>query len=94
MGVNEPQIARWLWIAAAVAAFAVASVYFLADVTPGTSGIHWLAEKVVHGACWALLGLAAVSKTRLTPLPERLAIPFAMFAGGCYIAYLFSGFIR
>ena len=91
---DEPQIVRWVWIAAAGASFAIAAIYFMSNVTPGTTGIQWLAEKVVHGACWVLLGLAALTKTRLTPLPQKLAIPFAMFAGGCYIAYLFSGFIR
>lgn len=84
----------WLWVAAAALCLAVAASYLLFGAETGTSAIGWFGERVLHASGWALLGLAALAKTRLTPLPERLAIPLAMFAGACYIAYILSGFVR
>jgi hypothetical protein len=91
--MSEPNAARYIWIGLAVIAFGIAAVYLVQDFSGGATGIRWLAERVVHGACWVLLGLAATTKSRILPIPEKLAGPFAMFAGACYVAYLLSFFI-
>lgn len=91
--MSEPPQNRYVWLTLTMIAFGVAAVYLIFDFTTGTSGIRWLAERFVHGACWVFLGLAAFTKTRLLPIPQKLAGPFAMFAGACYIAYLMSSFV-
>ena len=92
--MSEPNAARYIWIGLAVTAFGIAAVYLVFDFSGGATGIRWLAERVVHGMCWVFLGLAALTKSRVAPIPEMLARPFAMFAGACYLAYLLSFFIR
>jgi peptidoglycan/LPS O-acetylase OafA/YrhL len=91
--MSEPSQSRYVWIALTVIALGIATVYLVFDFSGGATGIRWLAERVVHGVCWVFLGLAAFTKSRLAPIPEKLAGPFAMFAGACYIAYLVSFFI-
>jgi hypothetical protein len=91
--MSELSQIRYVWLALAVIAFGIAGVYLVLDFSAGATGIRWLAERIVHGVCWVFLGLAAFTKSQLAPIPEKLAGPFAMFAGACYIAYLVSSFI-
>lgn len=90
---KEDKTIRAVWLGLTAIAFGIAAVYLVFDFTGGATGIRWLAERFVHGACWVFLGLAALTKTGLAPLPQKLAAPFAMFAGACYVAYLLSFFV-
>ncbi len=92
--MDEGAIDRVVWLVLTAVASVVAAIYLIFDFAGGTTGIRWLAERLVHGVCWVFLALAALTKSRVTPIPQRFAAPFAMFAGACYVAYLLSAFIR
>jgi hypothetical protein len=75
------------WSALAAVALVVAIAYVVIDTSRGTTGVTWVVLRWFHPACWLLLSVAALSMTRLTPLPGSLAGPIAAIGGLCYAIF-------
>jgi hypothetical protein len=75
------------WSVLAAIALAIAIAYVLIDTSRGTSGVSWVVLRWFHPACWLLLSLAALTMTRLTPLPASWAGPLAALGGLCYVIF-------
>jgi hypothetical protein len=82
------------WIVIAAAAFAVAIVYAVIDMSAGTTGPRQFVLRWFHSLCWVLLCLAALARTKLTPLPEDWALSLGALGGIAYLAFVGSWLTR
>lgn len=79
------------WLVLAALALVVAVVYLAWDLSGDKTGWQWFVARWFHALCWLLLALAALARTRLTPIPAHAAGPLAMAGGLVYLAYIAAG---
>lgn len=76
------------WSVLTLLALAVMAVYLVLDTSNGSTGITWFVTRWFHSLCWLLLALAAITMTRLTPLPPNWAGPLAVAGGATYAIFM------
>lgn len=82
------------WSILVVAALIIAVIYVVIDTGSGASGVRWFIQRWFHSLCWVLLAAAALSRTKLTPLPPEWAAPFAIAGGVAYVVFVVTWITR
>lgn len=82
------------WSVLAAAALVIAVIYVIIDTGGGATGIRWIVQRWFHPLCWVLLATAALSRTKLTPLPPEWAVPIAAAGGVAYAVFIVTWMTR
>jgi hypothetical protein len=70
------------WSVLALVALGITIVYLIIDTSHGTSGLSWI-----------ILTLAALSMSKITPLPVAWALPLAVTGGAIYAIFVITGLV-
>ncbi len=82
------------WSILAAAALIIAVIYLIIDTGSGANGLRWIVQRWFHPLCWVLLALAALSRTKLTPLPPEWAPWIAAAGGAAYAVFIVTWLTR
>lgn len=93
MNLFEAKLWGVPFLVLAAIALAIAIVYLVWDLSGDAGGWRYYVLRWAHGLVWVCLALAALAKARITPLPETLANPLALVAGGLYLVFLATNFV-
>jgi hypothetical protein len=81
------------WSVLALVALGITIVYLIIDTSHGTSGLSWIILRWFHSLCWLFLTLAALSMSKITPLPVAWALPLAVTGGAIYAIFVITGLV-
>lgn len=82
------------WSALAAVAVAIAVVFVIVDTGVGAEGWRWFVLRWFHPLCWLMLALAALARSRATPIPAEWATGLAAAGGLVYLAFMLTMFTR
>ncbi len=76
------------WVILALLGALLALIYAFIPVEGAADGTRWLRLRWGHTVAWALLGLAAFIRAKVTSVPIEVAAPVAALGGLVYVALM------